>query len=43
MKQLRSDNGGKYKSHELAKFCSERGTVQEFSPLHTSQLNGVAE
>ncbi|GMG18162.1 unnamed protein product [Phytophthora fragariaefolia] len=32
VKQLRSDNGGEYKSREMAKFCSERGIVQKFTP-----------
>ncbi|GMF62517.1 unnamed protein product [Phytophthora fragariaefolia] len=43
VKQLRSDNGGEYKSRAMAKFCSERGIVQKFTPPYTPQLNGVAE
>ncbi|POM66197.1 Putative retroelement, partial [Phytophthora palmivora] len=43
VKQLRSDNGGEYKSREMAKFCRERGIVQKFTPPYTPQLNGVAE
>ncbi|KAG6590559.1 gag-pol polyprotein [Phytophthora cinnamomi] len=43
VKTLRSDNGGEYTSREMAKFCSDRGIVQKFTPPYTPQLNGVAE
>ncbi|KAG6615828.1 retrovirus-related pol polyprotein from transposon tnt 1-94 [Phytophthora cinnamomi] len=42
VKTLRSDNGGEYTSREMAKFCSDRGIVQKFTPPYTPQLNGVA-
>ncbi|KAG6615789.1 gag-pol polyprotein [Phytophthora cinnamomi] len=40
VKTLRSDNGGEYTSREMAKFCSDRGIVQKFTPPYTPQLNG---
>jgi transposase InsO family protein len=43
VKVLRSDNGGEYTSGAMAKFCSDRGIVQKFTPPYTPQLNGVAE
>ncbi|KAG4037393.1 Retrovirus-related Pol polyprotein from transposon TNT 1-94 [Phytophthora cactorum] len=43
VKTLRSDNGGEYTSSTMAKFCSDRGIVQKFTPPYTPQLNGVAE
>ncbi|CAI5739331.1 unnamed protein product [Peronospora destructor] len=42
IKTLRSDKGGEYTSHGMAKFCSRRGIVQKFTPSYTAQLNGVA-
>ena len=43
IKTIRSDNGGEYTSRDMAKFCSDRGIVQTFTPPYTPQLNGVAE
>lgn len=43
VKTLRSDNGGEYTSGEMAKFCSNHGIVQKFTPPYTPQLDGVAE
>ena len=43
VKYLQSDNGGKYNSDKLARFCAELGIQQKFTPPYTSQLNGVAE
>ena len=43
VKTLRCDNGGEYKSGDMAKFCKQRGIEQKFTPPYTPQLNGVAE
>ena len=34
-KRIRSDNGGEYKSHHLAKYCASKGIIQEFLSLET--------
>ena len=43
LKCIRSDNGGKYTSHEFKSYCSDRGIRHEKTVPGTPQHNGVAE
>nr|GFB13368.1 retrovirus-related Pol polyprotein from transposon TNT 1-94 [Tanacetum cinerariifolium] len=43
VKQLRIDNGTKFRNNILVKFCDEKGTSQNFSSPYTPKQNGVAE
>ncbi|GKB02843.1 retrovirus-related pol polyprotein from transposon TNT 1-94, partial [Tanacetum coccineum] len=43
VKQLRSDNGTKFKNQTLEAFCDENGISQNFSSPCTPEQNGVAE
>jgi hypothetical protein len=43
LKELRSDNGGEYKSHQLSEFCKDMGIHQQFSEPYTPEQNGAAE
>ena len=40
---FRSDGGGEFYSKEFAKYCAEKGIVQEKMNPDTLQQNGVAE
>lgn len=40
---MRSDNGGEYIDNELKEWCKQRGTVLDYTPPYTPQLNGKAE
>jgi len=43
LKELRSDNGGEYKSHQLSNFCKDMGIHQQFAERYTPEQNGAAE
>ncbi|GJW47895.1 retrovirus-related pol polyprotein from transposon TNT 1-94 [Tanacetum coccineum] len=43
VKQIRTDNGTKFRNHELESFCNEKGISQNFSSPYTSEQNGVAK
>ncbi|KAL0290850.1 UNVERIFIED_CONTAM: Retrovirus-related Pol polyprotein from transposon TNT 1-94 [Sesamum calycinum] len=43
IKALRSDRGGEYLSGEFIDYLKENGILSQWTPLGTSQLNGVAE
>ncbi|KAL0387629.1 UNVERIFIED_CONTAM: Retrovirus-related Pol polyprotein from transposon TNT 1-94, partial [Sesamum radiatum] len=43
IKTLRSDRGGEYLSGEFIDYLKENGTVSQWTPPETPQLNGVAE
>ncbi|GJZ90506.1 retrovirus-related pol polyprotein from transposon TNT 1-94 [Tanacetum coccineum] len=43
VKQLRTDNGTKFRNNILVNFCDERGISQNFSSPYTPKQNGVAE
>ncbi|GKA63215.1 retrovirus-related pol polyprotein from transposon TNT 1-94 [Tanacetum coccineum] len=42
VKQLRSDNGTKFRNHTLEALCDEKGISQNFSSPCTPEQNGVA-
>ncbi|GKF97814.1 retrovirus-related pol polyprotein from transposon TNT 1-94, partial [Tanacetum coccineum] len=43
VEQIRTDNGTKFRNHELESFCNEKGISQNFSSPYTSEQNGVAK
>ncbi|GJY26258.1 retrovirus-related pol polyprotein from transposon TNT 1-94 [Tanacetum coccineum] len=43
VKELRSDNGTKFKNYKLEKFCDEKGIYQNFSSPCTPEQNGIAK
>ncbi|GJU16572.1 retrovirus-related pol polyprotein from transposon TNT 1-94 [Tanacetum coccineum] len=43
VKELRSDNGTKFRNHKLEEFCDEKGISQNFSSSFTPEQNVVAE
>ncbi|GKF58688.1 retrovirus-related pol polyprotein from transposon TNT 1-94, partial [Tanacetum coccineum] len=43
VKQLRTDNGTKFRNSILVNFCDEKGISQNFSSPCTPKQNGVAE
>ncbi|GJT41098.1 retrovirus-related pol polyprotein from transposon TNT 1-94 [Tanacetum coccineum] len=43
VKQLRTDNGIKFRNSTLVNFCDEKGISQNFSSPYTPKQNGVAE
>nr|GEW67595.1 putative ribonuclease H-like domain-containing protein [Tanacetum cinerariifolium] len=43
VKTIRSDNGTKFKNHDLIEFCGSKGIKREYSNARTPQQNGVAE
>ncbi|GJX25633.1 retrovirus-related pol polyprotein from transposon TNT 1-94, partial [Tanacetum coccineum] len=43
VKQLRTDNGTKFKNSILVNICDEKGISQNFSSPYTPEQNGVAE
>ncbi|GKC98648.1 retrovirus-related pol polyprotein from transposon TNT 1-94 [Tanacetum coccineum] len=43
VKELRSDNGTKFRNLKLEEFCNEKGISQNFSSSCTPEQNGVAE
>ncbi|GKF33737.1 retrovirus-related pol polyprotein from transposon TNT 1-94, partial [Tanacetum coccineum] len=43
VKELRSNNGTKFKTHKLEEFCDEKVISQNFSSPCTPEQNGVAE
>ncbi|GJV22496.1 retrovirus-related pol polyprotein from transposon TNT 1-94 [Tanacetum coccineum] len=43
VKQLRTDNGTKFKNNILVNFCDEKGIYQNFSSPYTPEQNGVIE
>ncbi|KAL0405848.1 UNVERIFIED_CONTAM: Transposon Ty2-GR1 Gag-Pol polyprotein [Sesamum latifolium] len=43
IKSLRSDRGGEYLSGEFTDYLKENGTLSQWTPPGTPQLNGVAE
>ena len=43
VKIIRSDNGSEFTNHVLKTFCSNTGTLQQFSCAHTPQQNGTVE
>ncbi|GJY51432.1 retrovirus-related pol polyprotein from transposon TNT 1-94 [Tanacetum coccineum] len=43
VKQIRTDNGTEFKSHELDSFYDEKGISQSFSSPYTPEQNSVAE
>nr|GEW32699.1 putative ribonuclease H-like domain-containing protein [Tanacetum cinerariifolium] len=43
VKVIRSDNGAKFKNHDLNQFCGMKGTKKEFIVPRTPQQNGIAE
>ena len=40
---IRSDNGTKFKNHNMEEFCTQHGITHQFSAAYTPQQNGVAE
>nr|GEV90507.1 hypothetical protein [Tanacetum cinerariifolium] len=43
VKIIRSDNGTKFKNHDLNQLCRMKGIKREFSVARTPQQNGIAE
>nr|GEW15651.1 retrovirus-related Pol polyprotein from transposon TNT 1-94 [Tanacetum cinerariifolium] len=43
VKVIRSDNGTKFKNHDLNQFCRMKGIKREFSVPRNPQQNGIAE
>jgi transposase InsO family protein len=43
IKQIRSDNGGKYISNELKDFFLKSGVIHELTPPYSPESNGIAE
>ncbi|GKA64979.1 retrovirus-related pol polyprotein from transposon TNT 1-94 [Tanacetum coccineum] len=43
VKQIKTDNGTKFRNHELESFCDEKGISQKFSSPYTPEQNGVAK
>ncbi|GJT19571.1 retrovirus-related pol polyprotein from transposon TNT 1-94 [Tanacetum coccineum] len=43
IKQIRTDNGTKFRNHELESFYDEKGISHNFSSPYTPEQNGVAE
>nr|GEX52417.1 hypothetical protein [Tanacetum cinerariifolium] len=43
VKQIRTDNGTKFKNSKLKSFCDEKGISQNCTSPHTLEQNGVAE
>jgi hypothetical protein len=43
VKKIRSDNGSKFKNHQVEEFLEEEGIKHEFSAPYTPQQNGVVE
>nr|GEY73142.1 putative ribonuclease H-like domain-containing protein [Tanacetum cinerariifolium] len=43
VKVIRSDNGTKFKNHNLNQFCGLKGIKREFSVPRTPQQNGIVE
>nr|GEU32692.1 hypothetical protein [Tanacetum cinerariifolium] len=43
VKVIKSDNGTKFKNHDLNQFCKMKGIKREFSVPRTPQQNGVEE
>ncbi|GKF30763.1 retrovirus-related pol polyprotein from transposon TNT 1-94, partial [Tanacetum coccineum] len=43
VKQIRIDNGIKFKNSELERFCDEKGISQNFSSPYTPEQNIIAE
>nr|GEV16554.1 hypothetical protein [Tanacetum cinerariifolium] len=43
VKVIRSDNGTKFKNHDLNQFCRKKGIKREFSIPRTPQQNGIAK
>ena len=43
IKALRSDNVGKYTSHEIESYLTKEGIKHELTTPHTPEQNGVAE
>ncbi|GJX38972.1 retrovirus-related pol polyprotein from transposon TNT 1-94 [Tanacetum coccineum] len=43
VKQLRTNNGTKFRNNILVNFCDKKGISQNFSPPYTPEQNGVAE
>ncbi|GJX39695.1 retrovirus-related pol polyprotein from transposon TNT 1-94 [Tanacetum coccineum] len=43
VKQIKTDNGNKFRNHELESFCDEKRISQNFSSPYTPEQNGVAE
>nr|GEW21751.1 retrovirus-related Pol polyprotein from transposon TNT 1-94 [Tanacetum cinerariifolium] len=43
VKTIRSDNGTKFKNHDLIEFCGLKGIKREYSNARTPQQNGVAK
>ena len=41
--RIKSDHGREFENTELATFCSDQGTHQEFSSPKTPQQNGIVE
>ncbi|GKB88277.1 retrovirus-related pol polyprotein from transposon TNT 1-94, partial [Tanacetum coccineum] len=43
VKQIKTDNGGEFRNHELESFCNEKGISHSFSSPYTPEQNGVAK
>ncbi|GKC38238.1 retrovirus-related pol polyprotein from transposon TNT 1-94 [Tanacetum coccineum] len=43
VKQIRTDNGTKFRNSKIESFCDEKGIYQNFSSPYTPKQNGVAE
>jgi len=43
VQDIRSDNGGEYRSNALQEYCKAQGIKQHFTPPYTSEKNRVAE
>ncbi|GJX21179.1 retrovirus-related pol polyprotein from transposon TNT 1-94 [Tanacetum coccineum] len=43
VKELRSDNGTKFRNHKLEELCDEKGISQNFSSPYIPEQNGVAD
>jgi hypothetical protein len=43
VRTLRSDNGGEFSGSLYTERCASHGILQQFTPSHTPEMNGVAE
>ncbi|KAD2392713.1 hypothetical protein E3N88_39690 [Mikania micrantha] len=43
VRRVRSNNGTKFKNHQMEEFCNSKGIQQQFSAPYEPQMNGVAK